>query len=29
LSKYKVDTSCVDLLTELTRVVKKHENNIQ
>jgi ABC-type transporter Mla MlaB component len=24
-----VDTSCVDLLTELTRVVKKHENNIQ
>ena len=29
LSKYKVDNSCVDLLTELTRVVKKHENNIQ
>ena len=29
LSKYKVDTSCVDLLTELTREVKKHENNIQ
>ena len=29
LSKYKVDTSCVDLLTELTRVVKKHENNLQ
>ena len=29
LSKYKVDTSCVDLLTELTRVVKKHDNNIQ
>ena len=29
LSKYKVDTSCTDLLTELTRVVKKHENNIQ
>ena len=29
LSKYKVDTSCQDLLTELTRVVKKHENSIQ
>ena len=29
LSKYKVDNSCVDLLTELTRVVKKHENKIQ
>ena len=29
LSKYKVDTSCVDLLTELTRVVNKHENKIQ
>ena len=26
LSKYKVDTSCTDLLTELTGVVKKHEN---
>ena len=24
LSKYKVDTSCTDLLTELTRVVKNH-----
>jgi len=29
LSKYKVDTSCVDLLTELTNVVKKHERTIQ
>ena len=29
LSKYKVDTTCNELLTELTRVVKKHENNIQ
>ena len=29
LSKYKVDTTCQELLTELTRVVKKHENNIQ
>ena len=29
LAKYKVDTSCVDLLTELTRVVNKHENKIQ
>ena len=29
LSKYKVDTSCVDLLTELTTVVKKHERKIQ
>ena len=29
LSKYKVDSSCVDLLTELTHVVKKHENKIQ
>ena len=29
LSKYKVDTSCQDLLTELTRVVKKHENSVQ
>ena len=29
LSKYKVDNSCVDLLTELTRVVNKHENKIQ
>ena len=27
LSKYKVDTSCTDLLTELTGVVKKHERN--
>ena len=26
LSKYKVDTSCQDLLTELTRVQKKQEN---
>ena len=26
LSKYKVDTSCQDLLTELTRVHKKQEN---
>tara|TARA_Y100001936_G_scaffold223266_1_gene239913 strand:+ start:296 stop:712 length:417 start_codon:yes stop_codon:yes gene_type:complete len=26
LSKYKVDTSCTDLLAELTGVVKKHEN---
>ena len=25
LSKYKVDTSCTDLLTELTGVVKKHD----
>ena len=29
LSKYKVDTSCTDLLTELTTVVKKHERKIQ
>ena len=29
LSKYKVDTSCQDLLTELTTVVKKHERKIQ
>ena len=29
LSKYKVDSSCVDLLTELTTVVKKHERKIQ
>ena len=29
LSKYKVHNSCVDLLTELTRVVNKHENKIQ
>ena len=29
LSKYKVDTSCQDLLTELTRVVKKHEDKRQ
>ena len=27
LSKYKVDTSCTDLLAELTGVVKKHERN--
>ena len=26
LSKYKVDTSCQDLLSELTRVQKKQEN---
>jgi len=26
LSKYKVDTTCQDLLTELTRVQKKQEN---
>ena len=26
---FKVDTSCVDLLTELTNVVKKHERTIQ
>ena len=29
LSKYKVDTSCTDLLTELTGVVKKHERKIK
>ena len=29
LSKYKVDSSCQDLLAELTHVVKKHENKIQ
>ena len=29
LSKYKADTSCQDLLTELTRVVKKHEDKRQ
>ena len=29
LSKYKADTSCTDLLTELTRVVKKHEDKRQ
>ena len=29
LSKYKVDTSCQALLTELTTVVKKHERKIQ
>ena len=29
LLKYKVDTSCQDLLTELTTVVKKHERKIQ
>ena len=27
LSKYKVDTSCQDLLTELTRVQKKQQEN--
>ena len=27
LSKYKVDTSCTELLAELTGVVKKHERN--
>ena len=29
LSKYKVDTSCTDLLAELTGVVKKHERKIK
>ena len=29
LSKYKVDTSCTDLLTELTGVVKKHDRKKQ